>query len=197
MDNLAVFEWEKDELIKLDKDLIILPGHSIKYKSTDIVLYWGIQKRNGKCPFLSLSKLSKCNIYEKRPLVCRAYPLFHSGFKSTEEVISVDCPESIIPFSKNEKISKLEFYKRLKDTYADSFLNSFRLDLARIWVSEIAELTIQYLEENEIDIDEKEIGLFELALREGIITEEEYKDEVNSLLGMDVDELIQEEIDNV
>lgn len=206
MHNLALFEWEKKILFSIDPSIDIVPGHKIKYKNTEIILYWGLQPINSnlkskeeqdsnkdkknkpdkisassdkQCPFLSFGYgVSKCNIYQDRPLVCRAFPIFHLGFKSAEGMISIDCPEHIIPFNDEQTINKEEFYSRLYEIYGDTFLDAFRLELARVWVSDVAEIVLDYLEENEIELKEKEIGLLELAVKIGVLTEDEIEDEI-------------------
>jgi len=188
IDNLALFEWEKNRLLALNPNIKISPGHKISYNGTDIILYWGlnsIQTEFSKycCPFLQIHSydsgyFSKCSIYNDRPLVCRSFPLFHSGLNSQDEVISLNCPISIIPFSENEKITKRQFLLRLKSAYGEIFRDSVILDLTRTWVKELAEYVISYLQENEIDLEEDEIGLFELAIKKGLFTKNEIEEEI-------------------
>jgi len=194
IDNLALFEWEKDKLLSLNPNIKISPGHKIKYKGTDIILYWGlnsVQTEFSKysCPFLQIQRLdsgylSKCTIYPDRPMVCRSFPLFHSGLNSQDEVISLNCPISVIPFSKNERITKKQFLSRLKTAYSEIFYEAVVLDLTRTWVKELAEYVISYLEENSISISENEIGLFELAVNQGIITKKEMEEEIKNIKKM-------------
>jgi Fe-S-cluster containining protein len=194
IDNLALFEWEKDKLLSLNPNIKISPGHKIKYKGTDIILYWGLNSVKTEfskysCPFLQIQKLdsgylSKCTIYPDRPMVCRSFPLFHSGLNSQDEVISLNCPISVIPFHKNEKITKKEFLSRLKAAYGEIFYDAVVLDLTRTWVKELAEYVISYLDENNIGISENEIGLFELAINQGIITKKEMEEEIQNIKKM-------------
>jgi len=206
IDNLALFEWEKDKLLSLNPNIKISPGHKIKYKGTDIILYWGlnsVQTEFSKysCPFLHIQNydsksdstsdsssdfryLSKCTIYQDRPMVCRSFPLFHSGLNSQDEVISLNCPLSVIPFHENEKITKKEFLSRLKAAYGEIFYDAVVLDLTRTWVKELAEYVISYLKENNISISENEIGLFELAINQGIITKKEMEEEIQNIKKM-------------
>ncbi|MEM3369329.1 MAG: YkgJ family cysteine cluster protein [Candidatus Micrarchaeia archaeon] len=215
MQNLALFEWEKNLLFSFDQSIKIVPGNKIKYKNTEIILYWGLQPINSnlrfkeeqyaqnckqksetknkisakssQCPFLSFDYgVSKCKIYENRPLVCRAFPIFHLGFKSMEGMISVDCPEHIIPFDKEKTINREEFYSRLYDVYGNTYLDAFRLELARVWISDVAELVLNYLEENEIEILDKEIGLLELAVKIGVLTEDEIDEEISFIYSEEI-----------
>ncbi|MEM3431134.1 MAG: YkgJ family cysteine cluster protein [Candidatus Micrarchaeia archaeon] len=221
MQNLALFEWEKDLLLSLDPSIKIIPGNKIKYKNTEIILYWGLQtkpqplskskaksiqkaSKNDKiskisseesCPFLSFEYgVSKCNIYENRPLVCRAFPLFHLGFKFMEGMISIDCPEHIIPFNQDKKINKGEFYSLLYSVYDNTFLNAFRLELARVWISDVAELVLNYLKENEIKISEREIGLLELAVKIGVLTEDEIEKEINFIYSEEIQDMFNQNL---
>ncbi|MEM4133817.1 MAG: YkgJ family cysteine cluster protein [Candidatus Micrarchaeia archaeon] len=218
MQNLALFEWEKDLLLSLDPSIKIIPGNKIKYKDTEIILYWGLQtkhqslsktkatksiqkvSKNDKikkrsleemCPFLSFEYgVSKCNIYENRPLVCRAFPLFHLGFKFMEGMISVDCPEHIIPFNQEQTISREKFYSLLYAIYGIAFLDAFRLELARVWISDIAELVLNHLKENEIEISEREIGLLELAIKIGVLTEDEIEKEISFIYSEEIQDML-------
>ncbi len=190
MENLALFEWEKKRLLELDPSIKIIPGNKIKYGNTDIVLYWGLKGKGGQCPFLQFEKEGfKCSIYKDRPLVCRSFPLSHSGQVSIEEMIAINCPASVVPFKENEKMSRAEFYKILLSAYGSTFESVFRLDLARVWVADIAEFVVSELEANNIRLDDKEIGLFELAVREGIFDQESIDLEIENLESLDVKEL--------
>ncbi|MEM4589873.1 MAG: YkgJ family cysteine cluster protein [Candidatus Micrarchaeia archaeon] len=217
MQNLALFEWEKDLLLSLDPSIKIIPGNKIKYKNTEIILYWGLQtkpqslskskytkyiqkvSKNDKimkisseesCPFLSFEYgVSKCNIYKNRPLVCRAFPLFHLGFKFMEGMISIDCPEHIIPFNQDKTINRGEFYSLLYFIYGNTFLDAFRLELARVWISDVAELVLNHLKENEIEISEREIGLLELAIKIGVLTEDEIEKEISFIYSEEIQDM--------
>ena len=194
IDNLALFEWEKDKLLSLNPNIKISPGHKIKYKGTDIILYWGLNSVRTEfskysCQFLQIQRLdsgylSKCTIYPDRPMVCRSFPLFHSGLNFQDEVISLNCPLSVIPFHENEKITKKQFLSRLKNAYGEIFYDAVVLDLTRTWVKELAEYVISYLKENNISISENEIGLFELAVNQGIITKKEMEEEIQNIKKM-------------
>ncbi|MCS7109384.1 MAG: YkgJ family cysteine cluster protein [Candidatus Micrarchaeota archaeon] len=197
MHNLALFEWERDLIQKINNKVKIIPGHKIRYRNTDIILYWGLQSRepcrnelkkneksmaskSGTCPFVVFEYgLSKCSIYENRPLVCRSYPFFHIGVKGQDEMISIDCPEAIIPFKEGEKLSRGEFYSALFSIYKETFIDAVRLELSRVWIADLAEIVLAYLEKNNLDLDRKEIGLLSLAIELGIMTEEEINKELD------------------
>lgn len=190
MENLALFEWEKDRLLETDPSIEIIPGNKIKHGKTDIILYWGLKGKGGRCPFLKFeNEKSNCSIYNERPLVCRSFPLSHSGQVSIEGMIATNCPASVVPFKENEKMSRAGFYKTLLSAYGDTFESVFRLDLARVWVADVAELVISELESNSIELDDKEIGLFELAAREGILDQETVDLEIENLQFLDIAEL--------
>lgn len=190
MENLALFEWEKKRLLEFDPSTEIVPGNKIKYGKTDIILYWGLKGKGGQCPFLRFEKeKSKCSIYNDRPLVCRSFPLSHSGQVSIEGMIATNCPASVVPFKENERMSRAGFYKTLLSAYGETFESVFRLDLARVWVADIADLVVSELESNDVRLEDKEIGLFELAAREGIIDQEAIDLEIENLESLDVTEL--------
>jgi len=191
MDNLALFEWEKDRLLKLDPSIGVFPGNKLNYKGTDIIPYWGLKSRKGQCPFLeSKNRRTSCRIYGERPFVCKSFPLSHSGHNSIEDMIATNCPASVVPFKENEKISKVEFYRKLHSAYGETFESVFRLDLARVWVSDVAELVISHLEENQISLEDKEIGLFKLGVREGVFDREFIDSEIENLESLDVEEIL-------
>lgn len=196
MDNLALFEWEKDRLSS-NSNIEIVPGNSVDYNGVKIIVYWGLRAINkqgesksnkthkgGICPFLSFSnQISRCTIYKDRPLVCRAFPFFHLGFNSLEGMISLDCPAHIIPFKEGDKLTKQDFYVKLLDIYGDTFIDAFRLELARVWISDLSDAVLSYLNDNNIQlesygINENEIGLLDLAIKLKIISKEEIESEI-------------------
>lgn len=58
------------------------PKHIISY-----------QLNSKDCPFISDE--NKCEIYEKRPLSCRAYPLFSKMYRIIKD-IGIDCHFTIL-----------------------------------------------------------------------------------------------------
>lgn len=76
--NLPFFDWEvpfiEEELKKISSERKIVPSQlvfDIIHGETIVVDY---SLDDGVCPFLVGGK---CGIYEKRPIVCRQYPLIH------------------------------------------------------------------------------------------------------------------------
>lgn len=79
---LSLYEWELEDFLKAGKEL----NREIKIApvliaidqltNTPLGLVWQLAQE--KCPFLSDSNL--CDIYEKRPAICRLFPVRRSGF---------------------------------------------------------------------------------------------------------------------
>ncbi len=89
---VLILPSEKDKIEKLAKrqglEIVIVPRIGISYqdltKPEKIVAYqmMGKEKNGNVCPFLDTESSKRsphggfvCNIYEQRPLACRAYPL--------------------------------------------------------------------------------------------------------------------------
>ena len=183
MDNLALFEWEKERLQRLSQhhgiDLDIRPGITAKAGKMTIILQWGLKSKTGVCPFLKTNEDGSrgCAIYDDRPMVCRAFPLSRSGLNGIDELISMDCPSATIPFDDEEKVARSEFFTRMKGYYGEVFDAAFRLDAARFWIRDMVKFVASRLTE----VKNEQIGLLELAIREGIYDKEFLDREIRSL----------------
>jgi Fe-S-cluster containining protein len=95
---LPLFEWEKEELEKVAKE----KGIELNIEVTDIIydkksnsyICLNFSLIQEPCPFL---KETQCSIYNKRPLICRAFPLVKSPLTMKEgekfDLSSfIDCP---------------------------------------------------------------------------------------------------------
>ena len=179
MDNLALFEWEKERLLGLKPDLDVRPGVTAKAGRMTIILQWGLRSKTSVCPFLKLNQdgTKECSIYDKRPMVCRAFPLSRSGLNGTDELISVDCPRATVPFSQDERVARSEFFSRMGGYYGEVFDAAFRLDAARFWMRDMVKFVASRLTEPK----NEEIGLLELAVREGVYDRDFLDREIESL----------------
>ena len=183
MDNLALFEWEKERLQRLGQrlgvDLDIKPGITAKAGKMTIILQWGLKSKTGVCPFLKTNEDGDrgCVIYDDRPMVCRAFPLSRSGLNGIDELISMDCPSATIPFDDEEKVARSEFFVRMKGYYGEVFDSAFRLDAARFWIRDMVKFVASRLTE----VKNERIGLIELAIREGVYDKEFLDREIQSL----------------
>ncbi|VVB73157.1 Uncharacterised protein [uncultured archaeon] len=179
MDNLALFELEKERLLGLKPDLDVRPGVTAKAGKMTIILQWGLRSKNGVCPFLATSADGSkgCSIYDDRPMVCRAFPLSRSGLNGTDELISMDCPSAAIPFGEKEIVAGAEFFSKMGSYYGEVFDAAFRLDAARFWMRDMVKFVASRLTEAK----NEQIGLLELAIREGIYDKEFLDREIKSL----------------
>ncbi|MEM2974321.1 MAG: YkgJ family cysteine cluster protein [Candidatus Micrarchaeia archaeon] len=175
---LALFEWEAERLRRYS--VRIKPVLTSELNGSRIILQWGLEGKNKRqCPFLTKRG---CIIYEKRPLVCKAFPFMTSGIalKNLEKILSKTCENLIIPFKNGEKMKKQEALKILEETYNGSYSSAMALDTAREWIKEMFE----YAAESGVAPDEKEIGLFEMLRKYNIMNPKEIEDEIRRLESM-------------
>lgn len=174
--NLALFEWEAKKLgkhkVNIGPAILMRIG---KDKRTRIVLQWAIMG-GVKCPFLTNKG---CSVYGSRPLVCKAFPLSKSGFDNPDGIISGECPNVIVPFEENEKTTKEELARRLKEVYSESFSAAQKLDAARVWVRDLASFVARRIPDS--NLKDEEVGLLELAVREGIYDRKFLEKEIRRL----------------
>lgn len=165
MSDLTLFEWEAERIRKHGA------GHKAKVRPTiiakvgnaKIVLQWGLESRNGRCPFLTAKG---CKIYSDRPLVCRAFPLQNSGFPTTQGILSDDCPNIIV--LKASGRTQKEFLEEMERSYGESFAAARKLDAARVWIGDLSRYTVRKLGPEIREFSGKELGLLELCARSGI-----------------------------
>jgi Fe-S-cluster containining protein len=176
---LALFEWEADRLKKYAKkyDAVIKPAIIAKVRNVKIILQWGLESKNGKCPFLSSKG---CMIYKDRPLVCRAFPLITSGFYGYEKMISSECPNIIIPswVKKKGEVTKLEIHNEISTTYKEMFIAVQKLDAGRVWISDLSRYVVRQLGSRLDEFSGREIGLLQLCLESGLYDEKFMKKEI-------------------
>lgn len=88
---LPLFEWEKEEFEKLAKEkgicLKISPTNVIYDKKSKTYVNISYFMENQPCPFL---KENKCSIYQKRPIVCRSFPLARNPLIDNEP-LGINC----------------------------------------------------------------------------------------------------------
>jgi len=166
MDDLALFEWEKDRLSKDKsiKGIKIRPAIVVRLGKARVILQWGLKNKNGKCPFRSNDR---CKIYSKRPLVCRSFPFMTSGIHTVDKMLSKECPNLKLPTVKGV-VRKEEFLNELSRAYGKSFDSVQKLDAARMWVGDLSVYVARLLGERVDSFKDEEIGLLALCLREGI-----------------------------
>jgi Fe-S-cluster containining protein len=79
MGGLPLFEWEKEELEKIALEngikLMIGPTDLVFDKKSNSYICINFSLKQEPCVFL---KDNKCSIYEKRPFICRYFPLAQS-----------------------------------------------------------------------------------------------------------------------
>ncbi|MFX1294793.1 MAG: tetratricopeptide repeat protein [Promethearchaeota archaeon] len=111
VNGVMLYPWEKKRIIKLaDKfsiKLRIVPflGYFSKELETIFIVLYSFLCQ--KCPFLNSS--NKCNIYNKRPMICKAFPICEAGFTQSNLMYCTSCPNiknifDIPPMSKIEQI---------------------------------------------------------------------------------------------
>ncbi len=138
--NLALFDWEAEELKKLGAKVVPLTIVYDTDSSTSIVLQYTLSTK--KCPFL---KSGKCKIYDKRPLCCRYFPVTTgniSDFKSSSmEIRPSKCQNDKVEWDKVGEVEKKELLKMLKGRYGDSYLAFLEyeacLKLVALWAKAI------------------------------------------------------------
>jgi len=181
INKLALFEWEAERLRKYGAK--IKPGITIELNGSRIILQWGLEGKNGKkCPFLTKRG---CLVYNKRPLVCRAFPFMASGLssKNLENVLSDGCENLIVPLKLGTKMNKKDALKSLSETYNGPFFSVIQLDTAREWIKQL----IEYTASTRVTPVEKEIGLLEMLRKYNIMDSKEVEDEINRIENLDVD----------
>lgn len=206
--SMVLWEWEKNELIKeAETRDIYFAAKPVsfffdKISNTPVLLSWTMS--HDSCPFLSDGK---CSIYDKRPFVCRMFPLVKSGlfdFVFGKEVL---LPKSIC---ENDKIKELlegrmdisEYAKRMRNYYGETFTNAVQYDMINF---HFANLIKNLSEKNIIKpiISPKHLALlrykentvmtfFEFLIGAGVETEENIQGKIELFKSLkEADEFIQ------
>jgi len=124
---LPLFEWEVKELNNESKKL----GISLEIKPDKIVIDLLSNKKivyswkllQEPCPFL---KNNKCLVYDKRPLICKGYPLSIKIDEVTDALSAdkdVSCKCAFWP--KDDPI--INFYKYLYEVYDNCFIAAIKM----------------------------------------------------------------------
>lgn len=141
---IGLQEWEISTLreraeqfsvdLKIKADSILWDQNT----ETPIATQWNLD--HDDCPFLSTE--NKCRIYDKRPLICQAYPLEAFGLlsldhESKKSISYGDCSNVVpIRFPENTlfRVRPKELFHELFRVYGSSFLGMLRLDsMARFY----------------------------------------------------------------
>jgi len=89
---LPLFEWETKELKKIAKEkkikISIKPNLYFLDKKSNTVFVYLYGMFNHPCPFL---KRKRCSIYDKRPLICRQFPIFKTPQFNREKNFDAKC----------------------------------------------------------------------------------------------------------
>jgi Fe-S-cluster containining protein len=193
--HLPIFEWEVEIIKKIAKErginLDIRPSDVFLDKKSDTAFCCMYGLFNEPCNFL---KENKCSIYEKRPLVCRMFPLFCTP-EFAANGFNLGCfwkcqnfnNAALIEYLKGK--TKGESIKELKKIYGNSYENCFKGSFIR---REIEERIIRYSRENLIDLVKLEpkeyekykiIPFFGFLVKRNIIDEDQKKILILKFLG--------------
>lgn len=146
---LSVFDWEKEimeeEGRKLDIQVRFLPLHFLvdKIDEKAVVLSWMLSHIN--CPFL---KNDECLIYEKRPLICRSYPITFLEIKKSFDGFDIDieiskeCPK-IVEIEFDENVYFDEFVRKYYEIYGETFKDAVLLFLVNSFVRNLIKILIE------------------------------------------------------
>lgn len=196
---IGIFEWEVSILkkyatklsipLKIEPDIILWDQNS----RVSIVILWNLD--HDDCPFLSED--DKCRIYNERPLVCQAYPLFIRGYVSSQdsrdsEIRLGDCPNVVaLPFPNGKLDQRYSTVSdKLIEVYGNMFIGAIRYDGAIGLISNYNEKsrklgTIRPLliTPNFIPnlLRSTKIGLFEFLILKGVIDQKQFKIEIQAI----------------
>lgn len=145
---IPLFSWEVEELKKISNEKNInIEFKPIKYlleENSGIVFVYLYGINEEVCPFLMDNQ---CSIYEKRPLVCRHFPLLWTASFNLKQGFgagcfsccsSFDCKQDFERyFLGEERVSHKEIDLYLKETYGACFesaqiSNSLAVEILRI-----------------------------------------------------------------
>lgn len=198
---LPLYEWEAKEIQELAREKNIsvnikpLPKNSRMDKKTGKVFCFLFGMFNSPCPFL---KCNQCSIYEKRPLICRQFPILKTPSFSINKTFGADsflmCPnfdnkknfDDYFHINPEPKlIETKEINNFLIETYGDCFnsalqSNSITQFIAQSLFEYNRDKKIKLREVSEYDLDKanvislfeffKEIGLMDEAGKEYLIS---------------------------
>lgn len=162
---LPLFEWEKEEFEKIAKEkkinLEIKPTNILFDKMSKEYVCLTFSMKNQPCPFL---KNNVCSIYEKRPIVCRSFPLARNPMIDDENLgmnCFMHCPnfnaklfleENFgINANKTFSISESKILEEYKKVFGENTL-VYEAMHSKVW---------EYIKEEIIDLEEEEIVEFE------------------------------------
>ncbi len=140
--SMALWEWEAERLRSESERLGI--GFSLKpvtffydkLSETPILTSWTMKHED--CPFLSGTA---CNIYEKRPLACRMFPLVKSGVFDFLAGRSISLPKSacknnaIEGIIENGSIQISEYIMKMSGYYGNTFLAAVQSDMIKFYIA--------------------------------------------------------------
>jgi Fe-S-cluster containining protein len=195
---LPLFEWEVEEIRRLNKDAKIEPIDCVLDKKSDLYFCTGYSLIGEPCTFL---KDSKCLIHKERPMICRAFPIAKSP-ELMDDIPNLDCfsncpnfdfkaflgdslgLEEGKPFSlTKEKV--IEEYRKAfdKETMDSALVRDNALGY-------IDELMASLSEEGLIDIevvdkkDKNPISFFDFLIKREIIDEKEKEEIIKEILNI-------------
>jgi len=142
---LSLYEWELDDFLDAGKQL----GREMKIApvliaidqlmNTPLGLVW--QLVQVKCPFLNEQNL--CDIYERRPLICRLFPVRRSGlFLKTADLryedLFLNCkylPQQELPIS--SEMDPEKFVKSMSDFFGEMHAYSYHQEKVQMLLIEL------------------------------------------------------------
>lgn len=142
---LSLYEWEVDDFLaaarKLGREVKIIPVLIAidQLTNTPLGLVW--QLFMDKCPFLNESNL--CDIYEKRPLICRLFPVRRSGmFLKTStlkyEDIFLDCKSlSQLELPVSSVMEREQFLRAMHEFFGEIYIYSFHQERTQMMLIEL------------------------------------------------------------
>ena len=121
----AEAEWLREEAKKQKIQISFKPYESIADKNSKKLIVKSWRLNHDSCPFFSAGK---CTVYDRRPLICRSFPVVNTGLHGGQAFVrSLICP-SEKEFTPPEKTIVKESIEIMKQRYGDNFYSAFLME---------------------------------------------------------------------
>ena len=103
---------------------LIAPLMALGMEKPEIIILYQLNVND--CPFID--QTNNCRMYEKRPLICRAFPLSQGGYSTKCKLFSFpkNFPENFVKIAINWGVSQLEAETQLDQHIISHFKKEFK-----------------------------------------------------------------------
>jgi len=132
--SFPLWDWEAKRFMQTEIEHKIKPSRIIFDLNSNKTIVVNYSIDSEACTFL---KDNKCQIYEKRALVCRFFPFQHGPFLSSEkpskQTMFGSCPVISEMFDKLNDEDKKEYVKQLYESFGENLIAIVQNDIITEW----------------------------------------------------------------